>query len=76
MTGPDARCDGLTVADAMVGHPKLLPLIATVGDVRRLFRDDHVHAALIVTQAGCLAAVVERCDGLAVPQGQPRGLLL
>lgn len=60
----------------MVGHPKLLPLIATVGDVRRLFRDDHVHAALIVTQAGCLAAVVERCDGLAVPQGQPRGLLL
>lgn len=46
----------------MVSHPKRLPLAATVGEVRRLFRDDHVHAALIVTQAGCLAAVVERCD--------------
>lgn len=46
----------------MVSHPKRLPSAATVGDVRRLFRDDHVHAALIVTQAGCLAAVVERCD--------------
>jgi hypothetical protein len=62
MTGPDASCDGLTVADAMVGQPKLFPLAATVGDVRRFFRDDHVHAALIVTQAECLAAVVERCD--------------
>jgi hypothetical protein len=62
MTGPDARDDGLVVADAMVSHPKRLPLAATVGDVRRLFHDDHVHAALIVTQAGWLAAVVERCD--------------
>jgi hypothetical protein len=62
MTGPDASCDGLTVADAMVGHPKLLPLAATVGDVRRFFHDEHVHAALIVTQGSRLAAVVERCD--------------
>ncbi len=62
MIGPDASCDGLAVADAMVGHPKLLPLAATVGDVRRFFHDDHVHAGLIVTQAGCLDAVVERCD--------------
>jgi hypothetical protein len=46
----------------MVSYPKRLPLAATVGDARRLFRDDHVHAALIVTEAGCLAAVVERCD--------------
>jgi hypothetical protein len=46
----------------MVSYPKRLPLAATVGDVRRLFRDDHVHAALIVTLAGCLAAVVERGD--------------
>lgn len=46
----------------MVSYPKRLPLAASVGDVRRLFRDDHVHAALIITQAGCLAAVVERCD--------------
>jgi hypothetical protein len=62
MTGPGASSDGLTVADAMVSYPKQLPLAATVGDARRLFRDDHVHAALIVTEAGCLAAVVERCD--------------
>lgn len=46
----------------MVGHPKLLPLAATVGDVRRFFDDEHVHAALIVTSAGCLDTVVERCD--------------
>jgi len=61
MTGPDTRRDGLIVADAMASHPKRLPLAATVGDVRRLFPDDHLHAALIVTEAGWLAAVVERC---------------
>ncbi len=46
----------------MVSYPKRLSLAATVGEVRRFFRDDNVHAALIVTQAGCLVAVVERCD--------------
>jgi hypothetical protein len=73
MTGPDTRRDGLIVADAMVSHPKLLPLAATVRDVRRLFHDDHVHAALIVTQAGWLAAVVERCDisGSPAPDDAP-----
>ena len=59
MTGPDARRDGIVVADAMVSHPKRLALAATVGDVRRRFHDGHVHAALIVTQANCLAAIVE-----------------
>jgi hypothetical protein len=67
MTAPDAYGDGLTVADAMVSHPKQLPLAATVGDVRRFFDDDHLHAALIVTQSGCLAAVVERCDIIGSP---------
>lgn len=75
MTGPDACCDDLTVANTMVGHPKLLPLAATVGGVRRFFHDEHVHAALIVTQAGCLDAVVERCDisgSLAPDQARAR----
>src|SRR5690242_13174565 len=35
---------------------------ATVGEIRDFFRDDHVHAALIVSPAGCLEAVVERDD--------------
>jgi CBS domain-containing protein len=34
---------------------------ATVGDIRAMFDDDHVHAALIVTD-GLLIAVVERTD--------------
>lgn len=37
-----------TVADAMIRRPKLLPATATADDVRDLFRDDHVHAALVV----------------------------
>jgi len=38
------------------------PLSATVGELRDFFRDDHVHAALIVSPAGYLEAVVERDD--------------
>lgn len=37
-----------SVAQAMVRRPKLLAATATSGDVRDLFRDDHVHAALVV----------------------------
>src|SRR5580692_7061032 len=37
-------------------------LSATVGEIRDFFRDDHVHAALIVSPAGRLEAVVERAD--------------
>jgi hypothetical protein len=35
---------------------------ATVGEIRDFFSDDHVHAALIVSPAGYLEAVVERDD--------------
>src|SRR5689334_8966278 len=35
---------------------------ATVREIRDFFRDDHVHAALIVSPAGYLEAVVERDD--------------
>ncbi len=38
------------------------PLSSTVGEIRDFFHDDHVHAALIVSPAGRLEAVVERDD--------------
>jgi hypothetical protein len=51
-----------TVAEAMLATPARHPLSATVGEIRDFFRDDHVHAALIVSPAGYLEAVVERND--------------
>jgi CBS domain-containing protein len=51
-----------TVADAMLTAPVRHPLSATVGELRAFFGDDHVHAALIVSPAGYLEAVVERDD--------------
>jgi CBS domain-containing protein len=57
-----------TVAAAMLTTPVRHPLSATVRELRDFFRDDHVHAALIVSPAGYLAAVVERDD---IAGGQP-----
>ena len=56
--------DGIvrTVAEVMLTTPARHPLSATVGEIRDFFRDDHVHAALIVSPSGYLAAVVERDD--------------
>ena len=51
-----------TAADVMLTTPVRHPLSATVGEIRDFFRDDHVHAALIVSPAGYLEAVVERDD--------------
>jgi hypothetical protein len=51
-----------TVAEAMLRTPVSHPLSATVGELRDFFRDDHVHAALIVSPAGYLKSVVERDD--------------
>jgi CBS domain-containing protein len=51
-----------TVADAMLTIPTRHPLAASVREIGEFFRDDHVHAALIVSPAGYLAAVVERGD--------------
>jgi CBS domain-containing protein len=51
-----------TAAEAMITTPARHPLSATVGEIRDFFRDDHVHAALIVSPAGHLEAVVERDD--------------
>jgi hypothetical protein len=49
-------------AEAMLTSPVRHPLSATVGEIQDFFRDDHVHAALIVSPAGHLEAVVERAD--------------
>ena len=51
-----------TAAEAMLTTPVRHPLSVTVREIRDFFRDDHVHAALIVSPAGYLVAVVERDD--------------
>jgi hypothetical protein len=51
-----------TAADAMLTIPARHPLAVTVREVRDFFDDSHVHAVLIVSPAGYLAAVVERND--------------
>jgi CBS domain-containing protein len=70
-----------TAAEEMLTTPVRHPLSATVGEIRDFFRDDHVHAALIVSPAGYLEAVVERddvagcraLDAAAVPLGRLAG---
>jgi hypothetical protein len=70
-----------TAAEAMLMTPARHPLSATVREIRDFFRDDHVHAALIVSPAGYLDAVVERddlagsqaLDVLAAPLGRLAG---
>ena len=65
----------------MLTTPARHPLSATVGEIRDFFHDDHVHAALIVSPAGYLKAVVERddlvdgqaIDGAAAPLGRLAG---
>jgi hypothetical protein len=51
-----------TVSEVMLTIPAIHPLSATVREIRDFFRDDHVHAALIVSPTGHLEAVVERAD--------------
>jgi len=50
-----------TVADAMVHRPKVHPVTSTVADLRQLFADEHVHAALI-TADEVLITVIDRDD--------------
>jgi CBS domain-containing protein len=50
-----------TVADAMIRSPKVCGPETTVAQAREQFRDDHVHAVLVVDN-GRLVAVVERSD--------------
>src|ERR1700722_16083332 len=65
----------------MLTTPARHPPSATIGEIRDFFRDDHVHAALVVSPAGYLQAVVERddiaggrpVDAAAAPLGQLAG---
>lgn len=60
-----------TVADAMITVAKLSPADATVGDVRGVFRDPHVHAALVV-DGDALVCVIDREDlGPTVADHEP-----
>jgi len=65
---------GATVADAMIRYPKICGPETTVAQVREQFRDDHVHAVLVVDN-GKLVAVVERPDISAAPPDLPARLL-
>lgn len=70
-TGPVGH--GATVADAMIHSPKVSPPATTVAQAREQFRDDHVHAVLLV-DGGKLVAIVERADIGAAPPGRPARL--
>ena len=60
-----------TVADAMLTDVKVSRAEATVGEVRALFDDDHVHSAVIV-DGGVLLAVVDPPPQLRA-RDPPRG---
>jgi CBS domain-containing protein len=49
------------VSDVMLRSPKIHDVAVTVGELRSLFTDDHVHMALLVDD-GRLVAAVERGD--------------
>ncbi len=64
-----------TVAEAMVTEVGLSARGTTVGELRALFCDEHVHAAVVV-EDGVLLAVVDRADlegardeDVALPRG-------
>ena len=61
-TRAPAALRGRTVLDAAVRIPKTSAAATTVAEIRDLFRDDHVHAALIVGDDGQLLSVIERHD--------------
>jgi len=59
-----------TVADVMVTDPKTMAPEVTVGDVRAVFRNDHVHMVLL-TEAGILIGTVVRDDLHDAPDDVP-----
>jgi hypothetical protein len=63
-----------TASEAMLTTPVRHPPSATVGELRDFFRDDHVHAALIVSPAGYVEAVVNVTTSPAarLPMRPPR----
>ncbi|MFP5020734.1 CBS domain-containing protein [Pseudonocardia phyllosphaerae] len=67
--GPDAERYA-TAGEAMIRFPKAHPRSTTVARAREEFRDDHVHALLVV-EDGILLAVVERGDLEGRPGSDP-----
>jgi CBS domain-containing protein len=61
---------GKTVGDLMVKDPKTLPPGASVGEVRSLFRNEHVHMVLLST-SGDLAGTLLREDLGDAPDDEP-----
>lgn len=57
---------GTSVSDAMIHSPKLLGPETTIAQVHAFFRDDHVHAALLVDR-GRLLTVIEPVDLIGAP---------
>lgn len=59
-TGPDVP-EGSALGVA-VRRPSVLPVSATVGEVRRFLDDDHLHLALLVAEDGRLRTCIDRAD--------------
>ena len=59
--GEARRGGAATALDAALRHPLVSPATVTVAQVREAFRDDHLHAVLVV-HGERLLAVVERED--------------
>lgn len=65
------QASSLTVLDAMIRQPKVLPADATVADVRSLLVDEHVHLALLVSDGRLVGTVSSTdLDGSAQPADQ------
>ena len=67
--GPSKAVKDLRVADAMATCPTVHGPTTTVGELRAFFRDDHVHAALLV-EGGRLIGWLERGDLLGQRNGR------
>lgn len=59
-----------TVSEVMVTHPKTMAPEVTVGDVRAVFANDHVHMVLL-TEAGILVGTLVRADLHDAPEDDP-----
>ena len=62
------------VGEAMITDPKTMPREVTVGEVRAVFGNDHVHMVLL-TEAGVLVGTLVRADLHGAPADAPAGPL-
>ncbi len=62
------------VGEAMITDPKTMAPDVTVGDVRAVFGNDHVHMVLL-TEAGVLVGTLVRADLDGAPADGPAGPL-